>query len=65
MILICYVLVSNWLKYYLRKRFSSKSCDLLERPRHLVIVCYVLGCIWKKINLALETYFVLLVSHQN
>ena len=51
MISTCYVLVSNWLKYYLRKPFSSKSCDLLERPRHLVIVCYVLGCIWKKIKL--------------
>ena len=29
MILICYVLVSNRLKYYLGKSFSSKSCDLL------------------------------------
>ena len=46
MILICYVLVSNWLKFYLRKPFSFKS--------------YM-----KKINLALETYFGLLVSHQN
>ena len=46
MILTRYVLVSNWLKFYLRKPFSFKS--------------YM-----KKINLALETYFVLLVSHQN
>ena len=50
MISTCYVLVSNWLKYYLRKPFSFKSCDFLERPRHLVIVCYVLGCIRKKLT---------------
>ena len=50
MILICYVLVSNWLKYYLRKPFSSKSCDLLERPRHLVIVCYVLARMYMEKN---------------
>ena len=46
MILICYVLVSNWLKFYLWRPFSFKS--------------YM-----KKINLALETYFVLLVSLKN
>ena len=58
LILTCYVSVSNCLKYYLRKPFSLSPVISLGRPRHLVIICYVL-CIWKKkkLNLALKNLF--------